>query len=130
MCDRRRLDDDNCGVRLQARGGSLLMDQAYAEARGDPRSRRNARYVRVVNQVRNGSPIVRRRDAEALVAHGRAEWIGQDQVRLIVAHPLNKAEAAAAAEHYHGAVNRTVRSVAELRHIPLAGDPWKLLMRP
>jgi hypothetical protein len=84
--------------------------------------------VRIVNQVRNASPIVRRKDAQYLVNFGRAEWVGSDQVRLIPLHPANRAEMVEAACAYDCASKVLVRSVNELRHIPMTGDPMKALM--
>ena len=52
--------------------------------------------VKVVNAVWNGRALIRRRDAEHCVSDGRAEWVGVDQVRLILSHPLNVAAAARA----------------------------------
>jgi hypothetical protein len=81
-----------------------------------------------VNQVRNASPVIRRKDAAALVYFGRAEWVGADQVRLVVSHPENRRESAAAAVAYSEAAAVMVRGTDELRHIPMVGDPWKALM--
>ena len=52
--------------------------------------------VQVVNDVRNQKRHMRRKDAEHYVKGGRAEWIGSDQIRLILSHPENIAAAARA----------------------------------
>ena len=88
------------------------------EARvGQPRS---SRWARIVNQSRNLSPIVRRKDAERLVRLGRAEWIAADQLRL-TANAVNRTAAAAAAIGYAAAAAQIVRSEKELRQTPMVG---------
>ena len=89
------------------------------EARvGQPRS--SPRWVRIVNQTRNLSPIVRRKDGERLVRLERAEWIAADQLRL-TANAANRASAAEAAIGYDNAAAQMVRSENELRHVPMVG---------
>jgi hypothetical protein len=68
---------------------------------GDTRSSRqtNPNYVRIVNAVENGSPVIKRKVAEHYVLIGRAEWVGADQLRLN-SHPANKRAAAQAATDY------------------------------
>jgi hypothetical protein len=58
--------------------------------------------VKVVNDVRNVGENrkrpgrISRKDAEHYIKRGRAEWVGQDQLRLILSHPDNVAAAARA----------------------------------
>ena len=85
---------------------------------GQPRS--SPRWVRIVNQTRNLSPIVRRKDGERLVRLERAEWIAADQLRL-TANAANRASAAEAAIGYDNAAAQMVRSENELRHVPMVG---------
>jgi len=86
---------------------------------GQPRSSRNPRWVRITNPAMNQSPVIRRKDANCLVAQGRAEWVAADQLRLNLSHYANRANVAAAAYYYNRAVAKLVRSIAELRHIPV-----------
>jgi len=89
------------------------------EARvGQPRS--SPRWVRIVNQSRNLSPIVRRKDAERLVRLERAEWIAADQLRL-TANAANRTAATEAAIGYDNAAAQMVRSEKELRQTPMVG---------
>jgi len=89
------------------------------EARvGQPRS--SPRWVRIVNQSRNLSPIVRRKDAERLVRLERAEWIAADQLRL-TANAANRTAATEAAIGYDNAAAQMVRSQKELRQTPMVG---------
>src|ERR1039458_2824422 len=64
---------------------------------GQPRSKRSAK---IVNQVENRSPMIRRKDAERLVRLGRAEWVAEDQLRLVFSHPVNQRAAEVAAIGY------------------------------
>ena len=100
------------------------------EARGgQPRSKANPRWARIVNPVQNGSQLIRRKDADRLVSAGRAEWIAGDQLRLVMSHPTNRANAAEAATHYIRATKVMVHSVAELRHIPVQKPQEALIDR-
>lgn len=49
--------------------------------------------VKVVNSVWNGPGVIKRKVAEYYVAEGRAEWVGERQIRLIESHPKNLAAA-------------------------------------
>jgi hypothetical protein len=71
-----------------------------------------------VNQVLNQSPIIRRKDAERLVLIGRAEWVGSDQLRLVLSHPSNCIGAAIAARGYEWPAGK-IPDARELRHIPI-----------
>ncbi len=82
-----------------------------------PEVRRSYR-VKVVNPIWNGSGTIRRKKAEHYVLHGRAEWVGSEQVRMLMSHPANRAAAAEAAAAYES-VKRTM-SREELAHLPLA----------
>ena len=53
--------------------------------------------VKVVNAVWNGRGLLKRKVAEYYVAEGRAEWVGEGQLRLVLSHPKNMAAARAAA---------------------------------
>jgi hypothetical protein len=59
--------------------------------------------VKIVNNSRNTSGCIRRRDAEFLLAAGRAVYAGRDvatgrdYLRLIETHPTNRADALEAA---------------------------------
>jgi hypothetical protein len=64
-------------------------------------------------------PVIRRKDAARLVSQGRAEWVAADQLRLVMSHPKNRANAAAEATAYHRAAAMTIRNANELRHVPI-----------
>lgn len=49
--------------------------------------------VKVVNPVWNGNGIIKRKVADYYVSEGRAEWIGEDQLRLVATHPKNQVAA-------------------------------------
>lgn len=87
------------------------------EARGGkpPGSKR----VRITNPVLNKSPFIRLKDAERLVKQGRAVWVVPDDQLRLNDHPANRANAAEAAAGYARAAAVPVRTVAELRHIPM-----------
>lgn len=70
---------------------------------GQPRGS-NPKWVRVVNQTCNRSAVIRRKDGDRLVNQGRAAWISSDQLRLNPNHPVNRANATAAADGYDSAV--------------------------
>jgi hypothetical protein len=76
--------------------------------------------VRIVNQTRNLSPIVRRKDGERLVRLERAEWVAEDQLRL-TANAANRTAATEAAIGYDNAAAQMVRSQKELRQTPMVG---------
>ena len=79
------------------------------EACGElPRGNGNPRWVRIVNPVLNRSPVIRRKDANRLVAQGRAAWVSADQLRLNLAHPANQRAAARAAAGYEWPVDKVV----------------------
>ena len=78
------------------------------------------RWVRIVNQTRNLSPIVRRKDGERLVRLERAEWVAEDQLRL-TANAANRTAATEAAIGYDNAAAQMVRSQKELRQTPMVG---------
>lgn len=99
-------------------GGRLDSQEARE---GQPRS--NPRWAVIVNPILNQSPRIRRKDAERLVAQGRAEWVASDQLRLVAAHSANRANASAAAVGYNNAAAALVRSADELRHVPII-RPW------
>jgi hypothetical protein len=88
------------------------------EARGG-KPQGNPKRARITNPVLNQSPVIRRKDAERLVSRGRAEWVAADQLRLVMSHPQNRENAAAAATEYNRAAAVLVRSAAELRHVPV-----------
>jgi hypothetical protein len=52
-----------------------------------------SKKIQVVNSVTNDQGFVRRKDAEFFVKEKRAEWVGQEQIRLIMSHPKNQAAA-------------------------------------
>jgi len=52
--------------------------------------------IKVVNDIRNGRASMAQKDAVHYVALGRAEWVGPDQLRLVLSHPANIAAAARA----------------------------------
>jgi hypothetical protein len=49
--------------------------------------------VKVINSVWNGSGLLKRKVAEHYVREGRAEWVADGQLRLILSHPKNQAAA-------------------------------------
>lgn len=53
--------------------------------------------VKVVNSVWNGNGMIKRKVADFYVAERRAEWVADDQIRLVMSHPKNQAAAARAA---------------------------------
>jgi hypothetical protein len=72
---------------------------------GIPRGKgESQRWVLVVNQVRNAPRWIRRKDASWLVKKLRAAWISDDQIRLNMAIPDNKDQAAEAKSGYETAV--------------------------
>ncbi len=73
--------------------------------------------VKVVNSIWNGAGTIRRKKAEYYVSLQRAEWVGPDQVRMLMAHPENRAAAAKAAFGYE-AIIRTM-TVKELANLPI-----------
>jgi hypothetical protein len=81
-------------------------------------SERRSYQVKVVNAIWNGSGTIRRKKAEHYVLHGRAEWLGSEQVRMLMSHPANRAAAAEAAAAYES-IQRTM-SREELAHLPVA----------
>jgi hypothetical protein len=52
--------------------------------------------VKVVNSIWNGSGVIKRKVAQSYVDEGRAEWVEQDQLRLVLSHWKNQAAAARA----------------------------------
>jgi hypothetical protein len=52
--------------------------------------------VKVVNPVWNGNGRITRKVADFYASEGRAEWVGRDQIRLVLTHPKNQAAAARA----------------------------------
>ena len=86
----------------------------------DSRAGHSAGRVKITNQVLNRKPYVRFRDARRLVRDGRAEWVGECQVRLL-AHPANQVNAEQAAAGYTEAAAVPVKSAGELKHIPIIG---------
>ncbi len=87
------------------------------EARGG-KPRGSTRWVRIVNQVRNQSPVIRRKDANRLVALKRAEWVAADQIRLVLSHPANRRDATMAAIGYEWPAGKIITR-RELRNIPI-----------
>ena len=73
--------------------------------------------VKVVNPVWNGSGYIKRKTANFYLAEGRAEFVGEDQLRLIESHPKNKGASWRAATGYERVDRMMTR--AELAHIPL-----------
>ena len=86
-------------------------------AENGPAGKRSYR-VKVVNSIWNGTGLIRRKKAEYLVSVGRAEWVGPEQVRMVVAHPENRGAASNAAAGYE-AITRTM-TLKELAHLPIA----------
>lgn len=73
--------------------------------------------VTVVNPIWNGGYTIRRKKAEHYVEVGRAEWVGPNQLRMLMSHPANIAAMTRASAGYHD-INRTMTQ-QELRHVPL-----------
>lgn len=99
-------------------------DARGGDTRGGQKTNKN--YVRILNPIENGSPVVKRKVAERYVKDGWAKWDGADYIRLVMSCPRNKAKSAAAAMPYDAAVNKLVLSVAELKHLSVA-RPWLAL---
>lgn len=78
---------------------------------------RRSSHVKVVNPVWNGSGYIKRKTANFYAAEGRAEFVGEDQLRLINSHPKNRAASWKAATGYER-VHR-VMTRAELAHLPV-----------
>lgn len=90
---------------------------------GSGNETRNPRFIRVSNAAWNGRPVMHREDAERYVARGRAVWLrnlgdGLDQIRLLVAHPRNRAASTEAALGYDRAAAVMIRP-EELIHVPI-----------
>lgn len=85
-------------------------------AGNEPGNKRSYR-VKVVNSIWNGAGTIRRKKAEHYVSLQRAEWVGPDQVRMVMSHPDNQAAAAKAAVGYE-AIKRTM-TLEELANLPL-----------
>jgi hypothetical protein len=49
--------------------------------------------IKVINPVWNGNGRLKRKVAEHYVSEGRAEWVGEDLLRLDLSHPQNQAAA-------------------------------------
>jgi hypothetical protein len=49
--------------------------------------------IKVINPVWNGDGRLKRKVAEHYVSEGRAEWVGDDLLRLDLSHPQNQAAA-------------------------------------
>ena len=73
--------------------------------------------VKVVNSIWNGAGLIRRKKAEHFVSTGRAEWVGANQLRMIMSHPKNVSAGARAAAGYND-VDRTM-TLKELQRIPM-----------
>jgi hypothetical protein len=70
-------------------------------ASGDnPGPGRNPKWARIINQVRNQSPVIRRKTACLLVKLGRAVWVSDDQIRLNMEAQENRRDLADAAKDY------------------------------
>jgi hypothetical protein len=78
---------------------------------------RNSVHVKVVNPVWNGSGYIKRKMANYYVAEGRAEFVGENQLRLIESHPSNKAASWRAAAGYQRVDRIMTRD--ELAHLPV-----------
>jgi|SRR5882724_4696676 len=85
---------------------------------GEAAAKKQSRHVKVVNPVRNGSPVMRRKDAEHYVATGRGEFLGVNQFRLDLNHPKNKSASKSAADDYEKAVG-TPATPEEMKHLPI-----------
>jgi hypothetical protein len=79
---------------------TLIQPAAAGVVRKKPTRKLSSR-VKVVNSVSNGSGDIRRRDAEFFLSQGRAvhvgRFAGQDHIRLVENHPLNRTAALRAA---------------------------------
>lgn len=62
----------------------------------------------MVNRIWNGGYTIRRKKAEHYVEVGRAEWVGPNQLRMLMTHPANIAAMTRASAGYH-AVNRLMK---------------------
>lgn len=77
---------------------------------------KSQKYVRIVNPVRNGPPVMRRKDTDHYERQGRGEYVSADQFRLNQ-HPLNMTAARVAGEVYAN-IKRPM-TLQEQRHLPL-----------
>jgi hypothetical protein len=84
-----------------ARGAVTQEPAAAGVAREAKTTLKLSSRVKIVNPVSNDRGFIRRRDAEFFIAQGRAIHVGKvadrDHIRLIEAHPQNKAAARLAA---------------------------------
>ena len=74
-------------------------------------------HIKVVNSVWNGSGYIRRKTALYYVMQGRAEFLADGQLRLIEAHPKNRAAAHRAAKGYEDV--RRPMTLDEMAHLPI-----------
>jgi hypothetical protein len=87
---------------------------------GDTRGNKtNPKYVRIVNPVENGNPVIKRKVADHYVTTGRAEWVDADHLRLIASHPTNILKSYNSAAAYNAAAAVMIQSADELRHVPI-----------
>jgi len=84
---------------------------------GETAGKKVSTHVKMVNSVFNGSGYLKRKVAEYYVAEGRAEFVADDQLRLIESHPKNRAAARRAARGYEN-VTRAM-TTAEMKHLPI-----------
>jgi hypothetical protein len=94
---------------------------------GQPQS--NGKRARIVNPILNQSAKIRLKDAERLVRQGRGEWVGDDQLRLILSHPANTAAHERAAAGYEWPAGKIVGK-PEMRNIGIAGHPSAVPRHP
>ena len=101
--------------------GPPALRPAIQEAR-EASSRSNANtahpYVKVVNPVWNGHGYIKRKLANRYAAEGRGTFVDdeQNQLRLDLSHPKNRAAAAKAADGYR--LDRML-SKDEIAHVPV-----------
>jgi hypothetical protein len=84
---------------------------------GERAAKKLSTHVKIVNSVFNGSGYLKRKVAEYYVAEGRAEFVADDQLRLIESHPKNRAAARRATWGYENVTR--VMTIAEMKHLPI-----------
>ena len=106
---------------MEPPGARLNMQEAVeavgAGPLGNTVTQKPSTYVKVVNSVWNGSGCIKRKVAEYYVEERRAEWVGDDQLRLIESHPKNRAAARRATRGYENVAR--VMTTAEMKHLPI-----------